>query len=507
MFKRLLDPKVEKRPVSVLEVNKYLEDRWLAKLGAEKALNGELGYCAAISLTTYAVIFSSQRDFFLSAGGADERDELCPSMYSFHSSLEEKNQLLHTLTTYGIETTVDRTKKKDRIREWIQASAIVEETEEDESDIYEDSEFYEDENNDGNDSEEPEPVTMRGRHFPERRPSAAKNNLRKRRDVPPGRSKTRAPVKPVERKIPFAPQVAEERETIARFASFPNGDPNLAVRNGSDQTHDSSANVTFDTSQITNPHSRVSSVNNRRVDDSIKTNASNSHDNSPVLVAGASSPAKQSPPKSGAPNRSVSMSPQIPIRKNRTAPFSNAQLVENRAESTRRAQSAEDSPLQSPRASPKTTVPMPIRDKSSIAILSTPRTVRSAAASVGRVDRAPAPIIGNATLADSQQPLNSARAESSPSISTQIGTSSMPTASHLAMQSFNALQNIKANDAPPSSSSSNVSKPGQRVEQVTVSYGKDLYEHYGIAQGAIHPMRVDIVRQDSTGSGNRSVSN
>ncbi|XP_020286405.1 sperm motility kinase [Pseudomyrmex gracilis] len=480
MFKRLLDPKVEKRPVSVLEVNKYLEDRWLAKLGAEKALNG----------------------------GADERDELCPSMYSFHSSLEEKNQLLHTLTTYGIETTVDRTKKKDRIREWIQASAIVEETEEDESDIYEDSEFYEDENNDGNDSEEPEPVTMRGRHFPERRPSVATNDLKKKRDsrVPPSRSKNRAPVKPVERKIPFAPQVAEERETIAHFASFPNGDPNLAVRNGSDQTHDSSANVTSDTPQMTNPHSPVSSITNRRVDNSVKTNASNSHDNSPVLVAGASSPAKQSPPKSGAPNRSVPMSPQIPARKNRTAPFSNTQLVENRAESTKRAQSAEDSPLQSPRASPKTTIPMPIRDKPSVAMLSTPRTVRSAAPSVGRVDRAPAPIIGNATLAESQQPPNSARTEGSPSISTQIGTSSMPTASHLVMQSFNTLQNITANDPSPSSSS-NVSKPGQRVEQVIVSYGKDLYEHYGIAQGVIHPTRVDIVRQDSTGSGNRSVSN
>jgi len=42
MFKRLLDPKIDKRPVSVLEVNKYLEDRWLAKLGVEKALNGQL---------------------------------------------------------------------------------------------------------------------------------------------------------------------------------------------------------------------------------------------------------------------------------------------------------------------------------------------------------------------------------------------------------------------------------------------------------------------------------
>lgn len=54
MFKRLLDPKAEKRPVSVLEVNKYLEDRWLAKLGAEKAMNGnyrsELNLSLSLSL-------------------------------------------------------------------------------------------------------------------------------------------------------------------------------------------------------------------------------------------------------------------------------------------------------------------------------------------------------------------------------------------------------------------------------------------------------------------------
>jgi serine/threonine-protein kinase SBK len=47
-------------------------------------------------------------------------------MYSFHSSVEEKNQLLFTLTQYGIETTVDRSAKKDRIRDWIQASVITE---------------------------------------------------------------------------------------------------------------------------------------------------------------------------------------------------------------------------------------------------------------------------------------------------------------------------------------------------------------------------------------------
>jgi serine/threonine-protein kinase SBK len=47
-------------------------------------------------------------------------------MYSYHSSVEEKNQLLFTLTQYGIETTVDRSAKKDRIRDWIQASVITE---------------------------------------------------------------------------------------------------------------------------------------------------------------------------------------------------------------------------------------------------------------------------------------------------------------------------------------------------------------------------------------------
>lgn len=41
MFKRLLEPRLDKRPVSVLEINKYLDDdRWLGKLGAEKALTG-----------------------------------------------------------------------------------------------------------------------------------------------------------------------------------------------------------------------------------------------------------------------------------------------------------------------------------------------------------------------------------------------------------------------------------------------------------------------------------
>lgn len=54
-------------------------------------------------------------------------------MYSFHSSPEEKNRLLFALTQHGIETTVDRMAKKERIRDWIQESVIQEE-EDDEGD-------------------------------------------------------------------------------------------------------------------------------------------------------------------------------------------------------------------------------------------------------------------------------------------------------------------------------------------------------------------------------------
>ena len=77
------------------------------------------------------------------ADAVPEDDGLCPSMYSFHSSVEEKNQLLFTLTQYGIETTVDRSAKKDRIRDWIQSSVITEapeEEEEDEDEEYDDAE-------------------------------------------------------------------------------------------------------------------------------------------------------------------------------------------------------------------------------------------------------------------------------------------------------------------------------------------------------------------------------
>lgn len=58
-----------------------------------------------------------------------EPDELNPSLYSFHSNLEEKNKLLYSFSQQGIETVVDRVAKKNRIRDWIQSSIITEEEE------------------------------------------------------------------------------------------------------------------------------------------------------------------------------------------------------------------------------------------------------------------------------------------------------------------------------------------------------------------------------------------
>lgn len=72
------------------------------------------------------------KSFFLINTLANEPDELCASMYSFHSSPEEKNKILYALTQHGIETTVDRVAKKKRIRDWIQESVIQEDDEEEE---------------------------------------------------------------------------------------------------------------------------------------------------------------------------------------------------------------------------------------------------------------------------------------------------------------------------------------------------------------------------------------
>lgn len=102
LFKKFVEPRADKRVTNFLELSRYLDDRWLAK-----------GYTDRVA--------------------GEDIDELCPSMYSFHSDPNEKNILLKHFRDNGIETTVDRQAKKQRIRDWIQNSVIEEVDEEDES--------------------------------------------------------------------------------------------------------------------------------------------------------------------------------------------------------------------------------------------------------------------------------------------------------------------------------------------------------------------------------------
>jgi len=100
LFRKLFDPNPSKRVGLGLteEITKYVEDKWLSRLPEKPT----------------------------------DEDELSTnmSMLSFHSSLTDKNKLLGTLTRFGVETTVDRNAKKDRIKEWIATSTIDEEAEE-----------------------------------------------------------------------------------------------------------------------------------------------------------------------------------------------------------------------------------------------------------------------------------------------------------------------------------------------------------------------------------------
>jgi serine/threonine-protein kinase SBK len=96
LFRKLFESNPTKRITHLSdEVGKYVEDKWLTKIPEKPT------------------------DF----------DELNSnmSMLSFHSSLTDKNRLLATLTRFGVETTVDRNLKKDRIKEWIATSTIEEE--------------------------------------------------------------------------------------------------------------------------------------------------------------------------------------------------------------------------------------------------------------------------------------------------------------------------------------------------------------------------------------------
>ncbi|XP_011296864.1 hormonally up-regulated neu tumor-associated kinase [Fopius arisanus] len=443
MFSRLLEPKLEKRPVSVLEVNKYVDDRWLGKLGAEKALNG----------------------------GADERDELCASMYSFHSSLEEKNQLLYTLTRYGIETTVDRAKKKDRIREWIQASAIVEENEDDDSILEELDKIHE--------NSEDDEANLKGRHFPERRPSIKsstserpigstqaktndKNGSEEKRHRK-SRSTHRPSLKNIERRNPFAPQVAREMQTIARFSSFPNGDPNFSI------------------------------------------NTSHSLPSLPMGVQGENLEPLRYPGPLGSIVPLQKASSAAPIVPNDDSRLDRTPSVSNRSPSV---------------SNSLDNIPTPIS--------STPessRTDLNGARSSPRADK-----IHNYHQNAPQSPLPPSRrnktqsppqaASSSPRMSPHIEGSiggnrnnqnsnknQAPMslfAGQLVMQSFKTIQGVTQHASKPMASSYNKKESRRHEEQGATVYGKDAYEHYGVAQGAI---RQQSSRNGGSPGSGRSVSN
>lgn len=116
MFRKFLEPKLERRIKSLNELHKYLDERWLAR-SAEKEMAGKINF--RTNLRTSQLLTPAEY----------EPDELNPSLYSFHSNIDEKNKLLYTFSQQGIETVVDRVAKKNRIKDWIQSSVITEEDE------------------------------------------------------------------------------------------------------------------------------------------------------------------------------------------------------------------------------------------------------------------------------------------------------------------------------------------------------------------------------------------
>ncbi|XP_024937096.1 serine/threonine-protein kinase KIN4 isoform X2 [Cephus cinctus] len=451
MFKRLLDPRIEKRPTTVFEVNKYLEDRWLAKLGAEKALNG----------------------------GVDERDELCPSMYSFHSSLEEKNQLLFTLTQYGIETTVDRSKKKDRIREWIQSSAIIEENEEES-----DSELHEDD----------EEVNMKGKHFPERRESSRVTNKKEesRNRGDERRTKTDvkpAATKPTERRNPFAPQVAQERQVVAQYASFPNGDPNLAFKPNGVPAKETISNEEYPVGDVYDHYANRRTGQSKVVPEVSRESPSNDTPReyrskiikSDSIETNDSSKNGQGTNSSG---NSASTSVDGSVALTNLSPntsTANSYVSDVVALSSNSNDTLEESPVEtrSPQA--------PTRKH--------------------RSHTAPFPSANVTGTSSKLVPAKRSQSAKLPSIRPTVPVQSMnpltmSVASQLVMQSFNSLQAMNVALPNFTNQKEDVDKASPAT---TATYGKDAYEHYGIAQGVV--IKMEAKHRGSTGSGSRSASN
>ncbi|XP_045112812.1 serine/threonine-protein kinase SBK1-like [Portunus trituberculatus] len=99
MLKRLLEPKPEKR-AAAKEAYKYLEDRWVVRGGG-----GGVG--------------GGRRDV-----GDIDGQSVCYSTFSAHSCPREKDRVLGALKAHGIETTVDRVAKRQRIHEWLERSLL-----------------------------------------------------------------------------------------------------------------------------------------------------------------------------------------------------------------------------------------------------------------------------------------------------------------------------------------------------------------------------------------------
>jgi len=92
LFRKLLDPEPEKR-LQLEELGKYLTDRWLRKE-------------------------------YRKPEGRDGLSQLTlGSFQSVHSNAVEKNRMLYTLLQHGVETTVDRSLKNNRIISWIKQGA------------------------------------------------------------------------------------------------------------------------------------------------------------------------------------------------------------------------------------------------------------------------------------------------------------------------------------------------------------------------------------------------
>lgn len=128
MFKKFVEPREDKRASNFNELSRYLDDRWMAKGYTDRVGKLHKKYFCKFMLIDFMNTVISNNFLFFPAGG--DIDELCPSMYSFHSDPNEKNILLKHFRDNGIETTVDRQVKKQRIRDWIQNSVIEEADEE-----------------------------------------------------------------------------------------------------------------------------------------------------------------------------------------------------------------------------------------------------------------------------------------------------------------------------------------------------------------------------------------